>query len=286
MSAFSDEPTPLPAPATPQHDPRFPTGYVPRIDIEDLEEDPSEDGPLYPTWRFSSPCRTLDEVARLHAPHFDGNSMHLFTTDVRPAGETVELVLRLATGKRVLAGIATVVESLPDGDSVYDRPGMRFAFKSIDSVSAELLEELGENAAPIRELVHSADVALDGADTVPVRATSKPRDDATRKMSKIEISDVFGDDHDEARVEWTDLLMCTLEVVGETPRPHYRPPPATTAPAPKEHVPKKPAKKKPAKIEQTAKVSRGTTQAPSHDRLWILAAAIIVALTIVAALLR
>lgn len=282
MSAFSEEPTPLPPPAAAEHDPRFPTGYVPRIDIADLQE-PDEDEPLYPTWRFSSPCRTLDEVARLHAPHFDGNSMYLFTADVRKAGGTVELVLRLATGKRVLAGVATVIESLPDGDAVYGRPGMRFLFKSIDSVSAELLDELGENAAPIRELVDSDKSRLDGAETMPIRSTSRPREDATRKMSKLEISDVFGnDDDDDARVEWSDLLMCSLEVVGKRA---VSTPAAEPVSSP-EHEPAPKARPGPP-IEQTQRVHRGQSPAQPDYVTWVLAAAaVLVVAALVVALLR
>lgn len=207
MTEFHDEPTPLPVPAVPRRDPRFPTGYVPKIDVDHEVTTP---GALYPSWRFTSPCTTVDEMARLFAPYFDGTSLYLFTNDVKEPGVRVELEVSLATGERVLAGVAEVTESHPRGDSRFGHPGMRFQFRSVDDGSDALLVELGDIAAPIRELVIDENLA-DPRRTMQMSGLP-PRDDATTKMSALQIADIVGVAPAHALDEWNDLLMCKLDV--------------------------------------------------------------------------
>ena len=211
MVYFVDEQTPLPDPAVPGPDVLFPTGRIPRIDLSDELDDEPAGAALYPRWRLRSPCASIEEFARLHAPYVEDSTLFLFVPDVREVGERAALELVLRGGRRAFAGVVEVIQSVPASPGV--RPGMRLRLVSADPGSEPLLAALGEHAGPrgtgkvpgLAAPPPAAGSAAAAPVPVPVR------DDATIRMSRLEIADLMDADDDEVS-DWSDLLQCRLAV--------------------------------------------------------------------------
>ena len=211
MVHFVDEQTPLPEPAVPGPDVLFPTGRIPRIDLSDVLDDEPAGAALYARWRLRSPCASIEEFARLHAPHVEGSTLFLFVPDVREVGERAALELVLRSGIRAFAGVVEVIQSVPASSGV--RPGMRVRLVSADPGSEPLLAALGEHAGPrgtgkVPGLA-AAPLAIASAAAPPVPVPV--RDDATIRMSRLEIADLMDTGDDEVS-DWSDLLQCRLAV--------------------------------------------------------------------------
>lgn len=238
-SDFLDEDTPLPQPAVAHRDPVFPTGRIPRIsDADDGAESEADVPDLYPRWRFVSPCTTVEDLARLYAPHFSGCSLFVFTPDSGEIGARVTLEMVLCTGERVMSASATVTEVRSAGRE----SGVRFAISSVSPDSTRFLAELGESADPLREMatrkMHALPPVGSRESQVPVSPPTPPsyRDIATMKMfalplstagqiaplegtdtvamSSLEIADAMGADGAGRVPEWSELLPCRL-VIGQ-----------------------------------------------------------------------
>lgn len=132
-----DDQTPLPPAKPSEPDPHLPTGHTPRLRrVAEL--------------RIVTPFGSFAELADAWGRDCDGESLVVFTGDVREAGERALVTIVLESGEQALGGTCEVVESHADGHGPYGgRPAMRLRFLAADATTRARLEEMGAAASAV-----------------------------------------------------------------------------------------------------------------------------------------